>query len=58
MATQNPIEQEGTYPLPEAQTDRFLMKVLVGYPAPADETRRPAPRPLRGAGRPRPHPRR
>ena len=37
MATQNPIEQEGTYPLPEAQTDRFLMKVLVEYPAPADE---------------------
>ncbi len=37
MATQNPIEQEGTYPLPEAQTDRFLMKVLVDYPAPADE---------------------
>jgi MoxR-like ATPase len=31
MATQNPIEQEGTYPLPEAQTDRFLMKVIVGY---------------------------
>lgn len=31
MATQNPIEQEGTYPLPEAQTDRFLMKVLIGY---------------------------
>jgi len=38
LATQNPIEQEGTYPLPEAQTDRFLMKVLVRYPAPADET--------------------
>jgi MoxR-like ATPase len=38
LATQNPIEQEGTYPLPEAQTDRFLMKVLVDYPAPADET--------------------
>jgi MoxR-like ATPase len=37
LATQNPIEQEGTYPLPEAQTDRFLMKVLVEYPAPADE---------------------
>ncbi len=37
MATQNPIEQEGTYPLPEAQTDRFLMKVLVDYPAPEDE---------------------
>src|SRR5262245_26676915 len=32
MATQNPIEQEGTYPLPEAQMDRFLMKVLIGYP--------------------------
>jgi MoxR-like ATPase len=38
LATQNPIEQEGTYPLPEAQTDRFLMKVVVDYPAPADET--------------------
>jgi MoxR-like ATPase len=37
MATQNPIEQEGTYPLPEAQTDRFLMKILVDYPAPDDE---------------------
>jgi MoxR-like ATPase len=36
MATQNPIEQEGTYPLPEAQTDRFLFKLLVAYPA-ADE---------------------
>lgn len=32
MATQNPIEQEGTYPLPEAQTDRFLLKVVIGYP--------------------------
>jgi MoxR-like ATPase len=32
MATQNPIEQEGTYPLPEAQLDRFFMKLLVGYP--------------------------
>ncbi len=32
LATQNPIEQEGTYPLPEAQSDRFLLKVLVGYP--------------------------
>jgi MoxR-like ATPase len=37
MATQNPIEQEGTYPLPEAQMDRFLMHVLVDYPAPATE---------------------
>jgi len=32
MATQNPVEQEGTYPLPEAQLDRFLMKIVVGYP--------------------------
>ena len=37
LATQNPIESEGTYPLPEAQLDRFLMKILVDYPAPGDE---------------------
>ncbi len=37
MATQNPIEQEGTYPLPEAQVDRFLMKVVIGYPTPDEE---------------------
>ena len=37
LATQNPIEQEGTYPLPEAQVDRFFMKCLVGYPAEAEE---------------------
>ena len=37
MATQNPIEQEGTYPLPEAQMDRFLMHVNIDYPAPKDE---------------------
>jgi MoxR-like ATPase len=37
MATQNPIEQEGTYPLPEAQVDRFMMKMSVGYPNRADE---------------------
>jgi MoxR-like ATPase len=37
MATQNPIESEGTYPLPEAQVDRFLMKVVVDYPEPAEE---------------------
>ncbi|MGL6097694.1 MAG: AAA family ATPase [Fimbriiglobus sp.] len=37
LATQNPIEQEGTYPLPEAQVDRFMLKVLVGYPSKADE---------------------
>lgn len=37
LATQNPIDQEGTYPLPEAQTDRFLMKIKVDYPASPDE---------------------
>lgn len=37
LATQNPVEQEGTYPLPEAQVDRFLMKIVVGYPSKADE---------------------
>ena len=37
MATQNPVEQEGTYPLPEAQMDRFLMHVLIGYPDEASE---------------------
>jgi MoxR-like ATPase len=37
MATQNPIETEGTYPLPEAQVDRFMMKVLVGYPSEREE---------------------
>ena len=37
LATQNPIEQEGTYPLPEAQLDRFLLKVLLDYPTKADE---------------------
>ncbi len=37
LATQNPIEQEGTYPLPEAQLDRFLMKVIIDYPEHADE---------------------
>jgi MoxR-like ATPase len=39
MATQNPIEQEGTYPLPEAQLDRFLLHVEVGYPTTGDERR-------------------
>jgi len=37
LATQNPIEQEGTYPLPEAQVDRFMLKVVVGYPTRAEE---------------------
>jgi MoxR-like ATPase len=39
MATQNPIEYEGTYPLPEAQLDRFTMRVAIGYPALSDEAR-------------------
>ncbi len=39
MATQNPIEQEGTYPLPEAQVDRFMLMVKVGYPS-RDEERK------------------
>ncbi len=37
IATQNPVEQAGTYPLPEAQIDRFLMRILIGYPSPEDE---------------------
>jgi MoxR-like ATPase len=37
MATQNPIEQEGTYPLPEAQMDRFMLKVIIGYPTIEEE---------------------
>ena len=39
LATQNPLEQEGTYPLPEAQVDRFLFKVIMGYPTLGDEKR-------------------
>lgn len=39
MATQNPIEQEGTYPLPEAQVDRFMLKCVIGYPSRDDERR-------------------
>jgi len=37
LATQNPIEQEGTYPLPEAQVDRFMLKIIVGYPSKEEE---------------------
>ena len=37
LATQNPIEQEGTYPLPEAQLDRFMLNVVIDYPTAADE---------------------
>ena len=50
MATQNPIESEGTYPLPEAQVDRFMLKVLVDYPAIEDE-HTVAQRALAAAGR-------
>ena len=39
LATQNPIEQEGTYPLPEAQLDRFMMKLVIGYPSADEEVR-------------------
>ena len=39
LATQNPIEQEGTYPLPEAQMDRFMLKIVIGYPTKEDERR-------------------
>ena len=39
IATQNPIEYEGTFPLPEAQLDRFPMRLHLGYPSPADEAR-------------------
>lgn len=50
VATQNPLDFEGTYPLPENQLDRFLMRISLGYPAPADEARildiRPGGRPL------------
>ena len=37
LATQNPIEQEGTYPLPEAQLDRFMLNVVIDYPTAAEE---------------------
>src|SRR3954464_14095490 len=37
MATQNPLEQHGTYPLPESQLDRFLMRLSIGYPSPEEE---------------------
>ena len=55
MATQNPIEQEGTYPLPEAQLDRFFFKLLVGYSEPRRNWRRSstARRAARRSSRPR-----
>jgi MoxR-like ATPase len=51
LATQNPVEQEGTYPLPEAQVDRFMLKVVVGYPS-REEERRIVDRMATTAGRP------
>ena len=60
MATQNPIDLEGTYPLPEAQIDRFLLKLVVPYPE-ADEEREIVARDEReraGAAQPSPTPRR
>jgi MoxR-like ATPase len=49
IATQNPIELEGTYPLPEAQLDRFLLRISVGYPGPEEEREVLARRRRRGA---------
>ena len=48
IATQNPIEQEGTYPLPEAQLDRFMFDIRVGYPSPTRRRRRFSRRRPRG----------
>ena len=61
IATQNPVEMEGTYPLPEAQRDRFMARVSIGYPSPEAELRMldvhggasPAGRPAAGRARPR-----
>lgn len=53
LATQNPVEQEGTYPLPEAQVDRFLLKVVIGYPTKQDE-RLIIQNNISGAGMPKP----
>src|ERR1043165_1607631 len=51
LATQNPIEQEGTYPLPEAQLDCFMLNVVIGYPAEADERQILAPPPTTAEAR-------
>jgi len=53
LATQNPVEQEGTYPLPEAQVDRFLLKVVIGYPT-KDEERQIVRANLQESGLPKP----
>ena len=57
LATQNPIEYEGTYPLPEAQLDRFLLRMSVGYPSRADEWQMLADRAERQADERRTSPR-
>ncbi|MCA0429663.1 MAG: MoxR family ATPase [Bacteroidetes bacterium] len=54
LATQNPVEQEGTYPLPEAQMDRFMLKVVIGYPTKEDE-RKIIQSNLASAGMPKPN---
>ncbi|MCD6065899.1 MAG: putative ATPase 3 [Bacteroidetes bacterium] len=54
LATQNPVEQEGTYPLPEAQVDRFMLKVVIGYPS-KDEERKIIASNISAAGMPTPN---
>ena len=55
MATQNPIEQEGTYPLPEAQVDRFMLKVIIDYPKLEEEKKNHPPKYHRRENRSSPH---
>ena len=55
LATQNPVEQEGTYPLPEAQVDRFMLKVVIGYPS-KDEEKRIIRSNISAGARPQPQP--
>ena len=55
LATQNPVEQEGTYPLPEAQLDRFMLKVVIGYPS-KDEEKRIIRSNISAGARPQPQP--
>lgn len=55
LATQNPVEQEGTYPLPEAQVDRFMLKVVIGYPS-KDEEKRIIRSNISAGARPEPQP--
>jgi MoxR-like ATPase len=54
LATQNPVEQEGTYPLPEAQVDRFMLKIVIGYPS-KDEERRIIVSNIQPQGMPKPN---